>query len=65
MNAALSLLDQSFESLDRIEVFLRAHRDELARVASYIGQTLIAHAGDKWEAPKTNSEENPEPLSRS
>jgi hypothetical protein len=55
-------LDKSFESLDRVEDFLREHPEEQARIARYVGETLIHHAGGRWEAPKPNSEDGDEPV---
>jgi hypothetical protein len=55
-------LDRSFESLDRVEDFLRYRPEHKALVTSYVGETLIAHAGGRWESPKVGSDDGTDPL---
>ena len=47
-------LDKSYDSLDRLEDFFFAHlEDQLdANVGSYVGETLVANTGARWDPPR-------------
>jgi hypothetical protein len=47
-------LDKSYDSLDRLEDFFFAHLDDQldANVGSYVGETLVANTGARWDPPR-------------
>jgi hypothetical protein len=57
-------LDRTYASLDRIEDFYRSlleaaadgGKDVDAQVASYVGATLAAATGGRWQAPRTKAD---------